>query len=689
MERSAGARGLMGGRVGRCLLVLTSCCCGPASGCGLAMGALSEREFGRGGGGHASEKPVGGGDWSGGAREATLQLSMARMRIGGREDGAVSGAGPESLEMVVWDPRAGLDRETQEQKAYCRLYASCWWWGCVESVLLCVRCRLQVLPSNEANAGGRRGSGEQLLPDRWGDFQDSFAAFKPVDVQSVPEAVVPTAWVDQLVRESGRRLASMVQEMPISSIPTEDMPCLDEWYGSASDFAYLRRRLQQLAPSIHPKQSQEPRPARLRRVLDISMTIRESKHDFLGEQSAAIFKSVLRKNLNTMFIADMDVPDILQGELVMTALHHMQTESDIGGTSTNLRQVILTPRLLAEDEAKLKAAPGRIIAESDRLLKALVLSPISLTRATMAVPSFWRQQSVLTCLPDYESEERHANSAIETADTSPEKINDVLAVVAKAGDPATVAKDGVDQNASKQASHAAESPGNSTARSPALKLKDIPDSEAVGTDYLLSDMFMRCDWAGESMQTNGERTSTPPQPDDHEVGKTLEDNLNRLARPALWELARKKLWVIRNVSMQEALATADLGKLQATICQLLAKTNNIRLNPEVATHEEVVEVCTSFREALWVHTLRYVFRCNAFDHQRLMATIAQIGFVVRAVQQGTTINGFQSPRSPSFQHQEQASSGCAILEATTNTIRLGDRIVMWFKRPGCRQWRRA
>jgi hypothetical protein len=663
-----GVHRCVGGREDRCFV---------AAGRWLTLEALSELALGRAGGGDGDEKPLGGGagsGWTREVREATLQLSMARMRIDLREDGVVDA--PESRAMVVWDPRHSMNRESQEQKVYCRLYASCWWCSRTESALLCVWCRLRVFPSNEANARGRRSSYEQSPTARWGDYQDSFATFKSVGLPCIPEAAVQTTWVNHLARESESRLTSLVQEIPTSDSLTGDVPCLEEWYSSASDFAHLRGGLQQSVPSVPPEQSKEPKPARLRRVLDTFVNTRESKHDSLGEQSTTIFKAVLRKNLDTMFIADVDVPNVLEGDLVMAALHHMQTESGIGGTSTNLRQVIFNPRLLAEDEAKMKAAPGRMIAESDRLLKSLKPSSISLTWATIVVPSFWRQQFVLTCLPDYESEQRRANNVIDMEDTPAVKTNGILQTVEKSGDPSTDPNDGGGEDASKQASHAAESHATSIASKPALKLKDVPDNEGIGTDYLLSDMFMHCNWAGESIETREERTSTPQQPDDHKLGQTLEDSLNKLARPALWELARKKLLVMRNVSMQEALATADLGKLQATICQLLGIINNIRLNPDVATHEEVVEACTSFREALWVHILRYAFDCGVFDCECLMAPIAQIDFAVRAEQQGTTANGFQSHDRSNFQHQVQASSGFAILETTASTIRIDGRVVM-------------
>lgn len=472
-----------------------------------------------------------------------------------------------------------------------------------------------MISSEEAETPDHNGS---FFPAPWPlASRDLCADVKPVDLSYVPEVVAPSTLVAELVQESQKTLASLSSAFSDSSASIGSLASragdASTLYGLPSDFAHLRQGLQQQqgpAPvSLSAKQTQRLGTVRLRRVPDVTISPRGSKRDFLVQQSATIFKNVLRKNLDTVFIANLDVPKLLEGEFVMTALHDMQTESSIRGASSNLCQVILNSRLLVEDEARVRAAPEQIIAESDRLLKSLKLSSISLTRAALAVPSFWRQQAVLDCLPAFDQEVRHAGSDRETSDSHqalPVKNDEESLTLENTNENVTDGNPDAGQAVSEPAPSRAENETTAVASRPTFQLKVLADDEDLGTDYLLSDMFLRCDWAGESAEVRERQTLTPQPSDIQDPANALGGSLKKLARPALWELARKKLLVIRDVSMQQALASVDLGKLQAIICQVLGKINSIRLNPAVATHEEVTEACTSFREALWVHTLRYV-----------------------------------------------------------------------------------
>lgn len=129
----------------------------------------------------------------------------------------------------------------------------------------------------------------------------------------------------------------------------------------------------------------------------------------------------------------------------------------------------------------------------------------------------------------------------------------------------------------------------------------ISAGDELSTDYLLSDAFTNCKWITE---TSSEGASSIIPRSQNEDQYPIQDRLATLARPALWKLSRTKLLTLHNIPMHQALQATTIERLQATVRQLFRQIKNISLNPSIASHDEVIDRCNAFRDAIWIHTLK-------------------------------------------------------------------------------------
>ena len=139
----------------------------------------------------------------------------------------------------------------------------------------------------------------------------------------------------------------------------------------------------------------------------------------------------------------------------------------------------------------------------------------------------------------------------------------------------------------------------------------VPASKAVtadlSTDYLLSDKFLRCAWSDRSPDKTDsiEIIPTDGVSSNHSTeDSTLNRLLQQIARPALWDLMRKRMLQVHETSFQQALDGVSLEALESIVYKQCHEVKKMSLNPSAFSGTEIIEACVSLRQATWLHTLR-------------------------------------------------------------------------------------
>lgn len=286
-------------------------------------------------------------------------------------------------------------------------------------------------------------------------------------------------------------------------------------------------------------------------------------------QPATIVANVVQEN-DTTFIT-IAVPQTFELGGVVTAADVLQITSLVGQG-----QLFCTPG---------RVAPGFVVERADSAQEYVGSTSDSMQQMAASPPT--------QNLEDVEENQEGADS-LQLSKETPSVPN-----------ASNVTEDGP-QNGKQQVSNCEQQDSTASefaeaatyaASSETPLLQVVPDDEGFGTNYLLSTTFLQCEW--EHTTSGRHETALLPQ-------ALFGEKLKRLACPVLWELARKKLLKIQDVPMQHALEAADLGKVRATILQLMTKLKTAEHSPPGADQGAVIELCTSFRETIWVHTLRYV-----------------------------------------------------------------------------------
>ncbi|OWY97288.1 hypothetical protein PHMEG_00032228 [Phytophthora megakarya] len=101
--------------------------------------------------------------------------------------------------------------------------------------------------------------------------------------------------------------------------------------------------------------------------------------------------------------------------------------------------------------------------------------------------------------------------------------------------------------------------------------------------------------------------------DDSKGQSKFDQLLQQMARPALWDLMRKKLLHVNGVNLQRAFYNMSLKTLEAIIHQQFRDVKKMSLNLSAFSSFQIGEVCTSLRQAAWLHTLRIVSICQTTE----------------------------------------------------------------------------
>jgi hypothetical protein len=106
--------------------------------------------------------------------------------------------------------------------------------------------------------------------------------------------------------------------------------------------------------------------------------------------------------------------------------------------------------------------------------------------------------------------------------------------------------------------------------------------------------------------------ATIPTPRKSSVGSTFASTIDQLARPAVWFLVRLRLLKVDSVSIVDALKIIHLDVFEIIALQLHSKLADISANPSKFQSEDIIETCTAFRHAIWLHIIRYVAYLDRF-----------------------------------------------------------------------------
>ncbi|KAG7381983.1 hypothetical protein PHYPSEUDO_005397 [Phytophthora pseudosyringae] len=339
---------------------------------------------------------------------------------------------------------------------------------------------------------------------------------------------------------------------------------------------------------------------------------RESSGELLDGESSRLLRTMVRANAQVLLLKkDIIVPNVFEAdwERSFDDMRLPRSSAEPGG---ELQQLLLPSDLVRRDDAKIIGAPSNIVSLADSYLHSLQRPDISLTGASMNIPSVWClevargrlaalvAEEFTTAVPQPVVPASSSPASPGLHRTPPEKADESTSSASRPRGPSLSAQiHSGDQDTAMQTSQPSAFSG---------KLKVIVEDNPLSTDYFLSDRFLRCHWSEPPNEvytrdvavredSNASGSSEPLKYDQH---------LQQIARPALWDLMRKKVLQVDRTTFPHAFNRVSLEALEAIIYQQFRKVKNMSLNPSATSSVEIVEACTSLRQAVWLHTLRVV-----------------------------------------------------------------------------------
>ncbi|TDH73652.1 hypothetical protein CCR75_002322 [Bremia lactucae] len=272
-----------------------------------------------------------------------------------------------------------------------------------------------------------------------------------------------------------------------------------------------------------------------------------------------------------------------------------------------LQQLLLPIGLVRRDDARINEAPSKIVFHATRYLRSLQQSDISLTQASINMPSVWNLEVTKEKLADLIAEELPTTLLQPPSPVSRSSQHEITAPRnEKVSVPHT--KSPPSQRTQicsdcKIANSNIDQPSATT-----VKLKIIAEDNPLSTDYLMSSSFLQCDWSKSprSGSVSSVFLRDEAASDDLDGSFSYEQFLGRIARPALWDLMRKKMIQVDGTSFQSVFNCINLEMLEAIIYNQFQIVKKMYTNPSGYPSVEIVEACVSLRQACWLHTLRIV-----------------------------------------------------------------------------------
>ncbi|RAW38377.1 hypothetical protein PC110_g5405 [Phytophthora cactorum] len=361
----------------------------------------------------------------------------------------------------------------------------------------------------------------------------------------------------------------------------------------------------------------------------------KSSENFLYDESSMLLKKMVRANAQMLLLKkEIVVPNVFEADRGRS-VYDIGLPRSSAECSGRLQQLLLPFDLVRCDDTRIIDAPSKIVSLADSYLRSLQRPDVSLTRASMNIPSVWNIAVATDRLAELVAEER------------PTTVPQSLAPLSSSLSPRSLRLDNTLKPA--DVSEPLSTPPVSESRSTSLstqnrndvrriatqtdqpsaiapKLKLIAEDSPLSTDYFLSDGFLQCNWSEPPKEVKERGVAVREDADVNGSNEPLkhDQRLQQLARPALWDLMGKKLLQVDGTTFQHALNYVSLEALEATIFQQFQKVKKMCLNPSTFSSVEIVKACTSLRQAAWLHTLRVVSIGQARNGDLLSALSARI-----------------------------------------------------------------
>lgn len=350
----------------------------------------------------------------------------------------------------------------------------------------------------------------------------------------------------------------------------------------------------------------------------------------LEKQSVEILKKMIRCNAQVSLLlhpdSSLDIFYVMQKQIyTWNLMYGVLAGSTVKSSSLDsknfmLQQILFPAHVAREDDSMLDAACESIIVKAHQFLTNLIqLSrvPTPSTIITSEISSLWNQKGFQNTGADWIQENPTWETSYKSKPVS--KVCDLLDTpeAMPAGQMPILLENGQNEkNVSlRDKEHQVIS---SEIEDKKMDLEKVIGTEPnerfiddipIATEDLVSSFF-RIEERNESVSADiGDKLSrrcedeANPLQDQVPADKKL---IYQLTRPVLWDLVRKKVMRVDAVNFQVALDQISLDVLEAIIFKLHAKVKQLSLNPSTVSHEEIVDACSSFRQVVWLHSLRYI-----------------------------------------------------------------------------------
>lgn len=392
-----------------------------------------------------------------------------------------------------------------------------------------------------------------------------------------------------------------------------------EWGVCAEEYPAIKH-YGQAEETIKSGQGQHQKPKKIkhdRAVLQVPVS-------FLRTASASILKKVVRKNAASVLIQEPDKMDFFKipqvAQVTMRSWNPWQFSfAEISSDSTiksnsdpQMQQLMMPSRLSHEDEKKPDDAVMRVIDSGKQILQMIhsssaSLPPRPLTSIMLNIPSLWSLEIVSggaatrfhevfewkqipdkaeeTILDDTGKRESCSSKEDELVQ-DPSEATPEIKIIAE------------------ETKKIAKTPLAAEVQQSRMMLL-MPDTGPATTEDLVSGFF----GATANQLVIAEQKAAPTSTTFNIIEEVRMDHQKRLpiehlARPVLWDLARKKVIRVNPNSVQCALEALSLELLESIIFQQQVNVKKISKNPSAFSHEDIFDACTSFRQSTWLHTLR-------------------------------------------------------------------------------------
>ncbi|KAL7690854.1 hypothetical protein Plhal304r1_c011g0043991 [Plasmopara halstedii] len=343
---------------------------------------------------------------------------------------------------------------------------------------------------------------------------------------------------------------------------------------------------------------------------------RRPRCSLLFEQSAQIYTKMTRSVALMLIPAKkIVVPDIFSVDWLKDDICVSRSSAECG---EGLQQFMLPSDLVRQDGYRIDQAPSKITSAANSYLCKFRRSDISLTCASMNIPNIWEMNTTLDILAELVTEHlRPMSDLLEstTCTQNDEKVPEKLY------DSEQHSKNWQDCSDDRITAKPADQPLVTDSKSMV-----IAENSPLNTDYFLSDQFLKCNWSRSSIEADTYDITSAKDTVVNGSERPLNQDqlLQQIARPALWDLMRKKLIQANETSIKRTLSCISLEELEALIFQQFLRVKSMCINPSAYSSIEIVEACTSLRQASWLHTLRAVLiyhKMNGAYHENMTDSI--------------------------------------------------------------------